>query len=230
MWISVDKKIKTIDGISVGIVPVGKYGEGFAKRLALASQLYIEFVAEHSQKFASEIAAANPQLVRHTARGNDYEFEKSESIIRGFAEGIISMHQMIAQLTAEKVEGFESGEELLKAIIFNGEKGVGITTEFAKRLPQGVLGPLTLRGQYLRHPLKRLQTGKVALSEEFIQGGRTLKEFSKALMESPFDQLTNLGCPLGYSRSNRIGDDSRKSDLQRLIEIYWKFFEVAGAR
>jgi hypothetical protein len=155
-------------------------------------------------------------------------------------EGIVSFHQFVTAVLAEKVPGIEDGRTALHELIFNGNTSMGLTSEFTSRIPMGLIGPMALTGTYFKGALVRTPDGKLSLSD-------SLKDLLKNLREVQRKELNRRGiCPMAtlFSRKtsamNAIAMNTTATDspndthpqandkvtgLQLVAEAYWKVFD-----
>lgn len=144
-------------------MPVGAYGEEFAKNISLATLFIIESV-ESAAPAELHTATLEHQSVleTHTARGaEERDGANDRSTMLTLQEGALSIMQTIALLTADKVPGYDDPGQLLRDIVDQG-----LIEKVTRMMPLGLVGPLALKGNYFPNPLQA-QDGLLALSSEF---------------------------------------------------------------
>jgi hypothetical protein len=131
------------------IIPVGEYGEDFAQQLAQTTGLIMDSCVSNPIAVASGETATrgNERLLRaYTARGHDSSTVSGESTATTLREGILSVGQVLAQLTSQKVDGFEDPLALLESVI-----AAGLVEKLTRSVSSGIIGPISLSGSYLRN-------------------------------------------------------------------------------
>jgi hypothetical protein len=146
------------------IVPVGEYGEEYAKKLAQATIITMEAAEVAIKDNAGRVAAVHSKLLQeHTARGAEEEDgPNAYSTALTIQEGVLSIMQTVSLLTAEKVEGYDDPTKLLNDIVENG-----LIEKVTRLVPPALVGPLALDGRRFANPLERDEDGKLQLTEIF---------------------------------------------------------------
>lgn len=153
-------------------LPVGEYGVEAATKLAQAT-LAINDHVKGSYLLERKINATLDErttelLATHTARTR----ERSENGVKDPAlhglkntitEGVLSVSQVISFLTAEKVEGYESHDELVVALLESN-----VIEQFTRIIRPGYIGPTSLSGLYVPGALE-VKNGKLSLSKQVIE-------------------------------------------------------------
>ncbi len=210
------------------VTPVGFYGLDFSKALLRTTQVLIEMATKNLESESSDLFTRNPLLLKgETARARDSGYKGGETgtaPLVSFAEGIVSFHQFLSMMMAEKVPGVESGHDALKEIIFNSDSRLGLTAEFTARLPMGLIGPLTLTGTHIEHPLIRTADNKLALSPN-------LKEILKKAKDASGERRKKGVCPMASLFRMKPSDppETAQAGLQILAETYWRVFQTVEA-
>lgn len=163
------------------VMPVGAYGREFAEKLLRATAVAMEQASHVVDAEASEIAEKYDDVLgRRTARGAAERYKDySKNIFRPegaehnptteytpkaiLQEGILSVMQAVALLTADKVPGYDDPDELLDDLVDQG-----VIERFTRKLPMGYVGPLTLKGAYFPNPL-HVEEGRLTFSEPFAE-------------------------------------------------------------
>lgn len=161
---------RTISVRELPQMPVGEYGKETAERLAQTVTFLGDFIrtspiidASIDKITASE--GTNELLRKHTMRTREsFEDDNPAHLKNGLSDaligGILSMAQVIAFLTAEKIEGYDTFDALVADILDSD-----VLEEFARLAPVGYIGPTTLGGIYIPHALDT--TGpKLTLSKQ----------------------------------------------------------------
>jgi hypothetical protein len=146
------------------IVPVGEYGEEYAKKLAQATIITMEAAEVAIKENAGRVAAEHSKLLQeHTARGAEKkDGPNAHSTALTIQEGILSIMQTVSLLTAEKVEGYDDPAKLLNDVVENG-----LIEKITRLVPPALVGPLAIDGQRFANPLERDEDGKLQLTEIF---------------------------------------------------------------
>lgn len=163
------------------VMPVGAYGKEFAEKLVRATAVAMEQVGHVVDLEAAEIAEKYDDVLgRRTARGASERYKDySKNLFRPegaehnpttkhtpkaiLQEGILSVMQAVALLTADKVPGYDDPDKLLDDLVDQG-----VIERFTRKLPMGYVGPLTLKGAYFPNPL-HVKDGSLELSEPFTE-------------------------------------------------------------
>jgi hypothetical protein len=146
------------------VAPIGDYGKPFAEKL-LATMSHLQHRVDTSLaltvQIADEAEVHENALQIHTARSRLLgPGSTAIGLPNTEREGIMSTIQTAMLLTAERVEGYETGEALLADII-----DTGLIEQFARVVPVGFIGPLTNTGR--RVPgLVEVINGKLSLNPE----------------------------------------------------------------
>lgn len=153
-------------------MPVGQYGEESARKLAqitVALNDYLKSSRAIDMGIRYYLDAGDEKvLAEHTARSRErYEGDVPDFAVHGLkntlAEGILSMAQVISLLTAEKVEGYDTHDELVAAILDSD-----VIEQFTRLVRPGYIGPTTLAGVYLKDALA-VKNGKLSISKEAVR-------------------------------------------------------------
>ncbi|HUS26274.1 MAG TPA: hypothetical protein VMY99_02930 [Nevskiaceae bacterium] len=146
MLIDKDDKINPLPSGYL-FVPVGEYGVGVAKKLLQTTLYTVEYAQTSLPPLANELATGHEEIIqRHTARGKHREPEirlPGEALVATTQEGVLSIMQTAALLTAEHIEGYDDPVLLLRDII-----DAGLVEQFTRAVPMGVVGPFVLAGAY----------------------------------------------------------------------------------
>jgi hypothetical protein len=144
------------------VIPVGEYGEEFARkllRIALIAQAQIQTYLTES---AEEVTEGREELLyTYTARANERGEATPESTMLTLQEGVLSVVQSMALLTLQKVEGYDTGEELLQALADGG-----LTERLARYAAMGMVGPMAMLGKYVPGAVEKTPGG-VQFSGDF---------------------------------------------------------------
>jgi hypothetical protein len=164
------------------VMPVGAYGREFAEKLVRATAVAMEQAGHVVDAEAAEIAEKYDDVLgRRTARGGSERYKDyAKNLFRPegaehspitevtpkaiLQEGILSVMQALALLTADKVPGYDDPDKLLDDIVDQG-----VIERFTRKLPMGYVGPLTLKGGYFPNPLRVEDDGSLTLSEPFTE-------------------------------------------------------------
>lgn len=126
------------------MIPVGEYGNEFAERLMRTTQCLIGATPEATRGIATDLSKRYHNVIEmHTGRGRENRSDTAKAMVITTQEGIMSVMQVVALLTAEKVEGYDNPYELTNDILSSG-----IVEQLTKIVPMGTIGPLNLGGMY----------------------------------------------------------------------------------
>lgn len=127
------------------IMPVGGYGKQFTQKL-VHSVVYTSNVADRClSKWSAEQSQEHENVMDHMARVRSGNTDSQKNgTLQSMQEGALSIAQTIALLTAERIPGFASGEELLQEIVSQG-----LVEEFARSVPIALIGPIINEGRYI---------------------------------------------------------------------------------
>lgn len=139
--------------------------------------------------------------------------------ILALEEGIATLAQALALLTAEKVEGFSTGEDLIRAVIEQG-----IPNKVGYLFSPAVIGPLTLSGKTISHMLSVVDGGRLILNEKLLEFCSKQKEVfqEERLRPDTIQQFpaAGRGCPVAFK-----GKGIEMSGIEMLAETFLKIFE-----
>lgn len=153
-------------------IPVGEYGQEAASKLARATLAINDFIRD-SWVVDSGVRirmdeSTEKLLCTHTARTREYKDSRvKEHAIHGqkltLAEGVLSVAQTLSFLTAEKVPGYDTHDELVSAILDSN-----LIEQFTHAVRPGFIAPTTLAGFHLSRPLTS-KDGKLALDKGMVK-------------------------------------------------------------
>jgi hypothetical protein len=141
------------------VIPVGEYGDAFARALIQTTAAIMDSCSSDSEIVAAATAATKGHeqvLGKYTARGHDSPDVDGKTTATTLREGILSVGQVLAQLTSQKVEGYDDPIVLLESIVASG-----LVEELTRTVPSGIIGPLSLSGSYLNTIIERSEEGLV---------------------------------------------------------------------
>jgi len=224
------------------VMPIGEYGEQFAERLLRATIVAMEITGQGLEEDATRVVKEHESVLReHTARGQsegkaryDYDFNllgwdkvTGAAPLATLQEGILSVMQTIALLTANKVPGYDNPDDLLRDIVAQG-----VIERFTRRVSMGYVGPLTLFGAYYPHPLTT-SNGKLELTDELsmILKENKAKSRSQAL-EKLQSRHAYIQEPEMYAQQDIVGFGiacpAARGGIQRLAEAISEVDRVLG--
>lgn len=159
-----------VDGPSYGLLPAGylfmpegAYGPRFSEKVMRATAYMINSAQQVLGEQASYLANTYPDAVeQHTTRRRDGR-PADASLVSVTQEGSRSNMEVIALLTADKVEGYDDPDELLGAIIEQG-----VIEKFTRAVPMGFVGPLVFSGRYFPGLLTHNGNGKLTLNASIM--------------------------------------------------------------
>jgi hypothetical protein len=136
-------------------------------------------------------------------------------------EGIESITQSISLLMAEKVPGYEDPEALLEAII-----NKGMPNYLSLITPMGFVGPLNLKGEYVKNLVRVDSEGEVeftpAIAKEILkQKKEGTKEYraNTVSVNRPEVMITGFGCPNGRG-TDEYGDPVNQALSEALLHVF----------
>lgn len=225
------KKIGKLHGwFSTTISPVGEYGRKFTEDLMITTQVLSEIATISLMESSNKLANDSPLLVtQETGRGRmmwSEGIEKEAAPLSSLVEGILSFHQLLILTLTEKVPGIETGEEALKAFVFNGKSEQGLTSALVKRIPLAVVGPMANAGVTFKNALVITPDGKLDISQNLQE---ILSKHQEVAGKAGHPRRV---CPMSllFQGKNPFARESQhdKTGLQNLAEMYWKVFEVVS--
>jgi hypothetical protein len=210
------------------VTPVGAYGSSFTEALIRTTQVLFNIAYENLGEASEVIYKDDPDLIGfETARGRDNHritHTDTTAPLASFIEGILSIHQAIALLTASRIEGAETGAKAIDVIANSTQSGsIGLVSELTRRLPMGIIGPLTLRAQYFPNPILKTEKGYVLNSniKEALKQFR--KEFDTRFVKNYKRSKGPLGlsCPVAACAGE---DGSSDTGIQKIVVLYQTVF------
>jgi len=177
------------------VMPVGEYGAEFAQR-AVATTALIQAAAHRSiHQLAGQVTEGHEAtLHEYTARAHEAPEATAETTMETLQEGIMTIMQSVAILTAEKVDGYDDPIALLEDIVKSG-----LIERLARYTPMGFVGPMAISGRYMPNSLVRTETGLVFSEdfEEFLRERRD-KYMGEYVLRAVSDDTKRKGAqPLG---------------------------------
>ncbi len=149
-------------------IPIGEYGENAAAKLARLTVSLNDFIkcsAIIEQGIHDRLTEDDKQLLaEYTARtkersarsGNDYAVHGVKNTL---TEGVLTIAQTLALLTAQKVEGYDDHDTLVSDIL-----ETDIIEQIARIVRPGHIGPSTLSGLFMPDIIV-IRNGKPSLSK-----------------------------------------------------------------
>lgn len=220
------------------MTPLSYYGEDFSKQLLRTTQIMINIALEHLTYLSNHTYVNHTAVIeKHTANARN---ARAEGTPQGLApltttvEGILTFHQFVAAMLADPVPGTRTGKRALRELIRSGANPLGLTTEFTRRIPFGLMGPMNLSGKYFRNPLVRNTKGRLEFSAKVKN---KLKEFIKDSSQDPSGaDICRIVCPvasalikLGLANRSGIRQHGEITGLQLVAETYLQIFNAVYA-
>ena len=144
------------------ILPVGEYGPEFTETL-LKTVVIMQDRIRTIMPDSSEQATVGHEAVlgQFTARANPQSSPEisgvsGETTLATLHEGILTIAQALAQLTAEKVDGYDDPYVLMDDIVASG-----LVELLAARVTLGLVGPMALSGRSVVGSLEKTDNGLV---------------------------------------------------------------------
>lgn len=153
-------------------IPVGEYGQDAASKLARATLAINDFIRDSwivDSGVRTRLDKSTENLLTlHTARTREYKNKRiKEHAIHGqkltLAEGVISVAQTLSFLTAEKVPGYDTHDELVSTILDSN-----LIEQFTHTIQPGFIAPTTLAGFHTSRPLTS-KGGKLTLDKGLVK-------------------------------------------------------------
>jgi len=167
------------DMIPVGylVAPIGAYGAEFHTRLLRGAGYLIDTIEESLVPLSESVGEQHADVLRaFTARGKPDEGRgDAEGLRRTMQEGVRTTMEAMTILTAEKVGGYETGDDLLEAIVQQG-----LVEQLARAMPLGVTGPMAFTGKYIPGLVQSDAKGNLSLNIEAVDAMRAVKNRSQA--------------------------------------------------
>lgn len=201
--------------------PIGEYGKDFALDTQRTAAVMVKLVEQHTPEVGAEIYEKNGKLLyAHTARAKAVDVEETR---RGLApsaamiEGVVSLHQLVGALLAQKIPGVETGDQALRLLMKDHGQRMGLTSRVASRLSMGTIGPVAQSGRYFNHGLV-LENGKLQTTKELEQWLANKRGGRKSVC--PFAGLFG-------PKDSRPHEDLSKlqTPIQELSEMYLRIYE-----
>jgi|GEM_PF-5623645 len=176
IWLSPDHTIEPGLGaapvmLSTVVTPVGAYGVEFAKATQLTTAILMRIARESLQEVSADIQANNDLMLRHEiARAMHAKTEGTSAEMAPLAamiEGILSLHQLIGSVLAEKIPGIENGEQALHLLLTGSGSRLGLPSLITNRLSMGTVGPIGQGSGYFVRPLNLDEHGHLVMTTEF---------------------------------------------------------------
>ena len=139
------------------MIPVGEYGEKFANKILYATSFMIKELENTSFDDSREVTGKHQNILKnYTARGRGGA--TAVTSLETVQEGILSIAQVVALLTSEKIPGYDDPTVLTEQIIRSG-----LIEKVTRLLPMGFIGPTTIEGRYFRNALVVKDDGTLGL-------------------------------------------------------------------
>ncbi len=159
------------------VMPVGEYGPEFATKLLHTTQ-YSMLHATALTGEASELAKGHEVVLKeYTARGRDIAdlgSGSAEGLVNTVEEGVLTIAQAAALITAEKVQGYDDPMVLLQDI-----QAAGLINKLTSTIRMGIAGPFTMAGVYFPG-LVQNHDGELRLNPDVM---RTIQDAKRAQVQ-----------------------------------------------
>lgn len=184
------------------VTPVGGYGDELAQKIQLVTARLLKgtsFVEDAGKKLFEDDASGT---LRRTVRGSD--FDSGFTPVAMLQEGIVTLANTVALLSAERVEGYEDPDELVEAIL-----SYNLPNEMAKKMPSGVINPVALSGRYISGLTHVAEDGRLELNTSIVEAARVVKETVRRSRgwDISYNPSLGYGCPVAVrpNGSSRTG-------------------------
>lgn len=129
--------------------PIGEYGADFARRHLRSTGTVVNSLQDRpTKKHARQLARGHEATIdSYFTRAKDapgYNSSYGSVLVRATQEGVISADAVGSFLTAEIVEGYDTGDDLYIDAI-----DAGLIEQFTKAVPMGIVRPFNLEGVYI---------------------------------------------------------------------------------
>lgn len=166
------------------VMPIGDYGEDFAQLLTNCGAAIQTYTEQHSAEQIAQATEGNEALLlQYTGRAAENKEANAVTTARTTQEGILSVVQSIAILTAQKVEGYDDPLKLTADLVKSG-----LIARLVRYAPMGLVGPMALGGYYFPGAIVRTEKG-LAFSNEFetyLKEGR-MKRLGEFTIERTYE-------------------------------------------
>lgn len=218
------------EAFSSFVTPIGEYGPRFSEKMLRTTQVLTYLAEQNLSGLSAEIFSKNSEMLSIEAarvkRANSERAAPGLTPLSSFIEGILSFHQLVMIILAEKIPGLPTGEEALKAFIFSNSDRLGLTTALTSRIPMALVGPMTNAGLGFKNSLRINEVGQLEITDQL-----------KATLIELMDMQVSGGrrrarCPMAglfAGRSNPHQHQTDKAGLQKLAEAYWKVFVTVSS-
>jgi hypothetical protein len=144
-------------------LPVGEYGESFTRELVETTLVLDVYAQQHAADVAAVQTVGNEDLMmEYTARASQAGHANADTTLATVQEGILTIAQVLALLTAKRVPGYDEPHALVADLVHGGH--VERLTRYAS---MGLVGPMNLEGLYIPDVLARDEHGDIGLSKPF---------------------------------------------------------------
>lgn len=188
------------------MLPVGTYGERWAKTLVITTRIILEHINQPNvdEQLRNYTRQYRMLIENHTARGQEVQEMKDTNAphyqngpLATLNEGITSLAQAICLLTGQRVPSMPSAIELAKRIANNSLIG-----ELAQESRMGFVSPFVFAGNIFTQPVLASNTGEISLDPQFMN-----EVFSQFQIDQSrhvtIDPSAPKGCPV-YSYLNGL--------------------------
>lgn len=238
LYTSVDQKHREKFGRGFGVfstvvTPVGDYGKSFAQDMLRTTQILIDLTVDKLEMSARKTYTSAPTLLNENAaramfaHSFDHVSDIKLAPLNAMVEGIVSFHQLVNLLLANKIPGIENGVDALRAIV-NADSKLGLTSEITMQLPMGFTAPTTYSGYGLKNAL-RFEGNRLILAPQTKEYFRALKDKTEKLHNK------RRRCPVAsFLRISKPKPENHEqlkaqSGIQIIAEAYLKVFEIVQA-
>ncbi len=184
-------------------VPIGYYGEQFARQLAMATGTLLWVCHERLDASISRTHSANRELMRGNTSLNDP--------YRTMMDGILSVKDAYSLLMAERLPGFDEPLACMDAL-----HRAGMLNQLSMLTRFGFLGPATRMGIYVKGLVSVSKTDRFRLDRDFVN----TMERHRRNPNSGINRYTE-GCPVG-----RRMEDESQTGVEAVTEAFIHAFRA----
>ncbi len=208
---------------SVIVMPIGEYGDATARKIYNTIQIMLSDT-EILEKKAAELVESHREIFSKTARGGDdlrSLEDMSRASLKMLQEGIITLGQVMAQLTAEKIHGYEDSPDNLVADLVKNE----IPNQMGYLAPPGYIGPFSLMGMYVSGLLEN-KNDELILNEDILEEMQKVKRgIADGSVPSGASGLSlpaaGRGCPISFK-----GQGIETSGINELSQLFLELYKA----
>jgi hypothetical protein len=204
-------------------IPVGEYGTATALKIYDTVQVLLSKTLVLKEKSA-ELVNSHKEIFAKSARGaQDLRQMQDMSLaaLKSMQEGIVTLGQAVAQLSMQRLQGYENDpDKLIQDLIANE-----LPNQLGYLAPPAYIGPFSLIGDYIENLVVKNEEDKLVINPEILVVFKEVKDaiINGNLVEPSGDgslPSAGRGCPVSFK-----GQGIKTSGINELSQLFLEIYK-----